>query len=37
LADCFGAPVSTDYLATLLPKAAARLKQFLTLVGKELI
>ena len=36
LADCFGAPVSTGYLATLLPNAAARLEGFLALVGKEL-
>ncbi len=36
LADCFGAPVSTGYLATLLPNTAARLEGFLALVGKEL-
>jgi len=36
LADCFGAPVSTGYLATLLPNAAGRLKEFLALLGKEL-
>jgi transposase len=36
LADCFGAPVSTGYLASLLPNAAARLDGFLALVGKEL-
>jgi len=36
LADCFGAPVSTGYLAGLLPGAAARLEAFLALVRKEL-
>jgi transposase len=36
MADCFGAPVSTGYLAGLLPAAAARLDAFLALVGKEL-
>ncbi len=36
LADCFGAPVSTGYLASLLPAAAGRLEGFLALVGKEL-
>ena len=36
LADCFGAPVSTGYLAPLLPNAAGRLEGFLALVGKEL-
>ncbi len=29
MADCFGAPVSTGYLATLLPTAAKRLQGFL--------
>lgn len=29
MADCFGAPVSTGYLATLLPSAAGRLEGFL--------
>ncbi len=37
LADCFGAPVSTGALASLLPNAAARLEGFLALTGKELI
>ncbi len=36
LADCFGAPVSTGYLATLLPNAAGRLEEFLALLGKEI-
>ena len=36
LADCFGAPVSTGYLATLLPTAADRLTGFLALLRKEL-
>jgi transposase len=36
LADCFGAPVSTGYLASLLPTAAAGLEGFLALLGKEL-
>jgi len=36
LADCFGAPVSTGYLASLLPTAAKRLEGFLAVVGKEL-
>lgn len=36
LADCFGAPVSTGYLASLLPAAAKRLEGFLALLGKEL-
>ena len=36
LADCFGASVSTGYLASLLPAAAGRLEGFLALVGKEL-
>ena len=36
MADCFGAPVSTGYLSTLLPNAAKRLEGFLNLVGKEL-
>lgn len=36
LADCFGAPVSTGYLATLLPNAAGRLEGFLALVRKKL-
>ncbi len=36
LADCFGAPVSTGYLASLLPTAAGRLEGFLALLGKEL-
>jgi len=36
LADCFGASVSTGYLASLLPTAAGRLEEFLALVTKEL-
>jgi transposase len=36
LADCFGAPVSTGWLAGLLPAAAARLEEFLALARKEL-
>ena len=36
LADCFGAPVSTGYLASLLPNAAGRLEGFLAVVGKQL-
>ena len=36
LADCFGASVSTGYLASLLPNAAKRLEPFLALLGKEL-
>jgi hypothetical protein len=36
LADCFGAPVSTGYLAGLLPDAAERLEQFLALARTEL-
>ena len=36
LADCFGAPVSTGYLSSLLPTAANRLEGFLALVKKEL-
>jgi transposase len=36
LADCFGAPVSTGWLASLLPAAAARLGGFLALAHKEL-
>lgn len=35
-ADCFGLPVSTGYLASLLPAAAGRLEPFLALTGKEL-
>jgi transposase len=36
LADCFGAPVSTGWLASLLPAAAAKLEEFLALARKEL-
>jgi len=36
MADCFGASVSTGYLASLLPTAADRLEGFLSLVRKEL-
>ena len=36
LADCFGAPVSTGWLASLLPTAAAKLEGFLALARKEL-
>jgi transposase len=36
LADCFGAPVSTGWLASLLPAAAAKLEGFLALARKEL-
>jgi len=36
LADCFGAPVSTGYLASLLPTAASRLEGFKALLQKEL-
>lgn len=35
LADCFGAPVSTGYLASLLPAAADRLEEFLALGRAE--
>ena len=37
LADCFGAPVSTGWLASLLPAAAAKLEGFLALARKELV
>jgi hypothetical protein len=36
LADCFGAPVSTGYPASLLPTAASRLEGFKALLQKEL-
>lgn len=36
LADCFGAPVSTGYLAGLLPAAAARLSDFCARIRAEL-
>jgi transposase len=36
MADCFGAPVSTGWLASLLPTAAAKLEGFLARAGKEL-
>jgi len=36
LADCFGAPVSTGHLATLLPTAAGRLEGFKALLQKGL-
>lgn len=36
MTDCFGAPVSTGYLATLLPSAAGRLEGFLTMARARL-
>ncbi len=36
LADCFGAPVSTGYLAGLLPAAAAHLTDFCARIRAEL-
>lgn len=36
LADCFGAPVSTGWLASLLPTAADRLRGFLDLARQQL-
>ena len=36
MADCFGAPVSTGWLATLLPFAAARLGEFTDLLRERL-
>ncbi|MGH8827404.1 MAG: IS66 family transposase [Jiangellaceae bacterium] len=36
MADCFGAPVSTGYLATLLPAAAERLEGFLDVARERL-
>lgn len=36
MADCFGAPVSTGWVASLLPGAAARLAGFTTAVGEQL-
>lgn len=36
LADCFGLPVSTGYVASLLPTAADRVEPFLGLTRKEL-
>jgi len=36
LADCFGAPVSTGYLAGLLPAAADRLAEFEAVADAEL-
>lgn len=36
MADCFGAPVSTGWLATLLPDAASRLEGFLAETRRQL-
>jgi transposase len=36
MADCFGAPVSTGWLASLLPRAAGRLDEFLAVARERL-